>query len=346
MLHSFDTTNNGWPSRIQQELAGAAKAETAFQLLRDNYIRRFLTECQVRQVEPVFFKGYALGQTVYPNPCTRPSVDVDLIVKPGDIDTIVGILESQGFQLFAPYRGKLHSNEVVCRRTVNGVSLEFDCHFAINNRPLLAKLLNYDELKARAVPIEMKTANSGERIDSLVPCLEHSLFLACIHKVAHNNTEDLLWLSDFSHIANAMDQSQIEAFLRLCQDKMASRICAAGIRSAGSSLRHRDLCAIAKQLDSDSKPNEPTAVYLRDNRSSGGDAFVRWNSLETLRKKAYYLAELLFPKRSFLVWKYGANSPFPYLRNIKDLVEMIAKAIFAQVRRVKEPGATNRQGPN
>lgn len=338
-LKGSDVDLDDWPLLIREQFSSAAKAETAFQLLRDTYVQKFVTKCNAIGIEPVFFKGFALAHTVYSNACLRPSVDVDFLIRKTDRKTVVGVLESLGFETFAPYRGDLHSNEVVCRRETNGVSIEFDCHFEINNRPILARLISYEELRSAA---------NLQQNGVLLPCNEHSLLLACMHRVAHNNTEDLLWLSDFAHIADAMNESQRERFVELCREKSASQICEASLRSAATNLGRNDLTDLADALREITTDNEPSAIYLREGRSTTGDAYVRWNSLGSTKQKLLYVGELLFPSRQFLTWKYGPTSRFRLLKNARDLFAMIVGHSSSNPSNpdISDAAKANRAGPN
>lgn len=328
-----------WPTQIRNGLSESTRTESAFQLLRESYVERLVTRCKSAQLKPIFFKGFALSRSVYPKPQLRPSVDTDLIVRSADVNTITEVFESLGFETYAPYRGALHSNQIVFRRDINETNMEFDCHFAINNRPIFARLLTIEELRA-------KSRQDGR---FLFPSLEHSLLLACIHRVAHNNTNDLLWLCDFSYIVGAMSESQKKAFLELCHRKSVRQICGASLSAAGTTLKNDELLSLAKALECNAQAVEPTAVYLRPSRTAVGDAFVRWNSLDSTEKKAKYVCELLFPSRSFLEWKYSDKKNFLLIRNALHLLKLLLRYVNTNDNRTPNgPGMSyeTRQGPN
>ncbi len=325
-----------WPETIVRGLVSAIRTEAAYQMLRDRDVVRLAAGCQANGIAPIFFKGYALANTVYPTPRLRPSVDVDLIVRPSEIETVVVVLEGIGFERFSPYRGQLHSNEVVCRRRTQGTMIEFDCHFEINNRPLLAQLLSYDELRQSATC-------PGDRNDILVPSLKHSLLLACIHRTAHGNTEDLLWLYDFAYLAEGMTNDERRDFVVTCRRKNATQICHYSLKAAAETLNKPLLMELADQLTSDTGEVEPTAVYLRESRSAVGDAMIRWQSLNSKRAKITYCRELLLPSQNFLNWKYGIEGRWRRLRNGFELVRM---ALTLLVGKSEKPGGEQqRQGP-
>jgi len=50
-------------------------------------------------VQVIVLKGGALAWTVYANPAQRPMVDLDLLLRPGDMDAADAVLESLGFHL-------------------------------------------------------------------------------------------------------------------------------------------------------------------------------------------------------------------------------------------------------
>lgn len=330
-----------WPSRIQDALLTATRSEAAFQMLRNRDVSRFVDGCRERQIEPIFFKGLALSHTVYPTPQTRPSVDVDFLVPAEQINESVAVLESIGYQRHAPYRGEMHSNEVVCRRQTREANIEFDCHLAINNRPLMARLLTYDELRAQA--------GQATSLDCLIPSKPHSLLLACLHRVAHHNTEDLLWLSDLSFLVQKMSHQERAEFCQLCQTKRTRLVCASGLDAAAATLKRADLKELSANLDPANALNEPTAVYLRSNRNAVGDAFVRWKSLDSTSKKLRYAWELVFPKREFLRWKYGRSDFYSYILNLRYVIQLIFGGLShkkAQDTTDRASGKLNRQGPN
>ena len=326
-----------YPSSLRQQIADDLKAETAFQMLRDREIQRLAASCRKVGIRPIFFKGSALGKSVYPNPVMRTSVDVDLLVGESQFAETLSLFNSHGYATFAPYRGQLHSNEVVCKRSFGDVVIEFDCHHAINNRPLLARLLPYEEIA--------ESARRSENDDVLIPSNVHSLMIACIHRVAHNNTDDLVWLSDFKYLVTRMSAAEKQEFVDECQRKRICQICLAGIESAAATLRVPELVDLAAQIQAIGSRDEPTSVYLRAGRSPVGDALIRWKTQGSLRKQILYGAELLFPNRAYLAWKYGTHGSIAkrYLFSLLDALGLAARGISQRNLDVDGP---KRNGPN
>jgi hypothetical protein len=232
----------------------------------------------------------------------------------------------------------MHSNEIVCSRATQQATIEFDCHAAINNRPLLARVLSYDQLRDQAITVAQPRF--------LIPCAAHSLILACLHRVAHHNTDDLLWLSDFACLVQAMSDVDQDDFCKVAAEIKVRRVCAASLRAAGDTLGRDDLSRLAARLEPEMAGDEPTAIYLRENRHPVGDALIRWKSLGSLSQKARFAMEMVFPSRKFLRWKYGTDGYGLYARNLWDVLRLILRGIFRKPAKSPSNAVPNRRGPS
>jgi hypothetical protein len=58
-----------------------------------------VTALQAAGLQPIVLKGGALAGTVYPDPGQRPMVDLDLLVRPGEMEPAGAVLASIGFRL-------------------------------------------------------------------------------------------------------------------------------------------------------------------------------------------------------------------------------------------------------
>ena len=113
-------------------------------------------------VDVIVLKGLALALSYYEAPALRPMVDVDLLIRPGDIDTTMRTLDTAGWTPRAP----LPQNHVRRRREVDlrgPAGEKLDLHWHLH--PAFVQpgdgMTNDEQFFRRAVPLTVDTATSS-----------------------------------------------------------------------------------------------------------------------------------------------------------------------------------------
>ena len=108
----------------------------------------------------------------------------------------------------------------------HGSSVDVDLHWRSSNSPALARLMDYEEMQARAVPVP----SLGPA--AFAPCPVHALLFACIHRAGHEHApmyvdgvavpvkDRLIWLYDIHLLASKMQGAELEdAFFGVEQEE-------------------------------------------------------------------------------------------------------------------------------
>ncbi len=180
VLYALGEREQGlWPAEVQEALQ--AVRYTA--LLRggrdEEQVTRVLEALRAAGVAAIVLKGWALVATVYGgDPSQRPAVDLDLLVRPGDVESAKAVLLDLGCQdpTPEPWPGYLQRYQRACSFAWPGEhSFCIDLHWALLDLPYHAHRMPVEELFARARPVEI----AG--VPALVLALEDHLIYAAGH---------------------------------------------------------------------------------------------------------------------------------------------------------------------
>ena len=306
-----------WPHALRMLLQDAYRQEAAYQLLRRRRIEEVLAASRVLKHPPLLFKGASLAYSLYSQPELRPAVDVDLLIVPNELSRLSRLMKNLGYCQPYVYRGRLHSNAVVFEKRWGRATLQFDCHWAINNRPLFAGLVTYQELAARAIDLrDLKNGRGTNHVDAL--------YIACLHRVGHNNTSDPLWLYDILHLVRQMTTDQREEFVQLVEEKHICQICATSLHLAADAFEDLATRQLATKIEAVATSHEATEIYLCPDRTNYEDVMTRFRSLPSVGMKLKYVQEVVLPRPNYLRRKYhprhpGLAMPWLYVRNLFDV---------------------------
>lgn len=213
---------------LRQALQKRRVLETALDTLRRRELVRVLRALAGRDVHPVLLKGSALAGTLYPDPALRPRFDCDLFVRQKDVETVAAVLEAMGYRRPVQVSGDLVMHQVDYVRTdPSGIRHVLDFHWKLSNRQAVANVLTFDEVEA--------SASAATGLDGLgrVPSPQHSLVLACTHRVAHHSAhERLIWLYDIHLLAERLEPGDVDGFIALTRQRSVTLICADGLQAA------------------------------------------------------------------------------------------------------------------
>ncbi len=163
-------------------------------------------------VESIVLKGLPLALTYYAAPALRPMVDVDILIRPRDIDTTMRTLEAAGWAPRAP----LPQNHVRRRREVDlrgSAGEKLDLHWHLH--PAFVgpgnESTDDEQFFARSVPLAVGAATSS----TLDPtdCFLHVL----VHGATTGWRSHPLWVADAVTIIERGPDLDGERFVRLAR---------------------------------------------------------------------------------------------------------------------------------
>ena len=287
----------------------AVRGHAALQLARQARLTRVLDLLAADGVTAIVFKGAHLAYACYPDPALRPYVDVDLLIRPTDVDAARRVFERAGHRLIPHVSGRFVMSQFHYVDGAVGGPHAYDVHWQIANPVPFRNALPFDELHASAVPLTVFGRNG------LGPSLPHALLLACAHRAAHHGGGDrLIWLMDLRLMLQMATREQIDRFCA-CADQ------------AGLNAVCYDACARAAELFGDVAVPEPlrsraakslerTRAYLKS-PTPLTQVWLDLQALPTWRDRTSLVREHLFPPASYmkasttprtpLVWAYTAR---------------------------------------
>jgi hypothetical protein len=298
---------------LDADLRAAAIAD----LLREGELRQLLGRLAAAGVRALVLKGAALAYTVYSAPHLRPRGDLDLLIARRDLESADRTLAAAGW-----LRTVEHDSAVITtqRHYVLGGTPRFaehlDLHWKIAVPRIFGDAIGFDELASRAVPITPLSPDAW----TLSPA--DSLFLACLHRVAHHqDAADLLWLWDIHLLASSLSDRERASFTDLAGQRAMRAVCARGLELALARFATPRAPELIASLHlSPDEGEEPSATFLH-----GGMRQVDLlrSDLSTVRHWRAGLALMrahLFPNAAYVKSKYprwpAAALPLAYLDRI------------------------------
>lgn len=178
------------PDRVREKLWLSYLKNTA----RNTFLYEILEEITARfesaNISVIFLKGAHVAKTIYPQFGLRYMGDLDLMVKPTDLDKAAGILKSLGYQneqgFYTPSGRHLPGY-------TNQDAIYLELHYNIANQPY-SNYFNVLDLWERSVPLE---SSRGRGLS-----LEDLLLHLCIHAAAWQKDELLHPIIQLRHLVD------------------------------------------------------------------------------------------------------------------------------------------------
>jgi hypothetical protein len=183
------------PAGFSPEIAETFRRDRLSTLGRSTLLRHALSEIlaalDARGVEVAVLKGIAYEDLIYPDPGTRPSSDIDLLVRGSERRAALGTLARLGYRpsAGAPGFDQPDYHEVSFRRDAVNV----DLHFAL--APLVRGAIDY-----RALWNDMRTWSFAGRVTK-TPSFVHAAVNQALHMAIHHFDVPALYLLDFRRLA-------------------------------------------------------------------------------------------------------------------------------------------------
>ena len=295
-----------WPLFVREVLEEDFHKAATSHLLLQKELANVLDHLVRGNISPFLMKGMPLSFLIYPASNLRPFTDIDLLIEKKDIQNVKETMVSLGYEIPNAVSGNFVSHEFVCEKTdVYGVHHAYDFHWKISNPLIFSEILSYQEIQKAALPVPA-LGRSARTLS-----LEHALFLACVHRVAHHANEDrLIWLYDIHLLATRMAGNEIRDFLGLARQKRMVGVCQDGFFNAkrwfGTTLSNDSW----HEFFIDHTKAESSSIYLKPGNMRRRNILSNWRELPSLQVKFKWLAEYAFPNPEYMFKKYSMYSYF------------------------------------
>lgn len=288
-------------SPAREALHAAARREAIVEWFRAEDLRRVLAMLADARIPSILIKGVALAYTCYQEPSHRPHVDVDLVIRQEDAGAVRRIMERAGYVALNRVEGERVNHQFqLSTHLQHGIDCEYDFHWRVANPEVFAHLLTFDDLNASARPLPALSEYAR------VPTDLQSLFLACIHRVAHHYGDDaLVWLYDIHLLASRLREADWSALVELAERTKTRTICAHGLRAAADAFRTPLPSAVLERLAT--AELEPSAAFLAPSLRTIDVELSTLKSLPTWRARVELVWQHLFPRPSFIMNAYGVR---------------------------------------
>ena len=316
---------DAWPGSIRERCTAEALFGAAWEMAQRGEIIRLMAAFREAQMKPLILKGAALACSHYPLPGLRPRSDLDLIVAEADHRRAEEVLRHLGYaRQGVPMGTHIASESTWSVAMRDGSSIDVDLHWRSSNSPALARLLGYEEMQARAVPVP----SLGP--EAFAPCPVHALLFACIHRAGHEHApmyvdgvavpakDRLIWLYDIHLLASKMPGDELEEAAAIASNRRMTAIVREPLELCEARFA-LTLPASVKTALAQGKRREPSAEISHGGRLRGmaGDFLA----ISGVAERFWWLRELAFPSAQYMHAKYPASSswlPVLYARRAYD----------------------------
>ncbi|HXG55011.1 MAG TPA: nucleotidyltransferase family protein [Vicinamibacterales bacterium] len=290
------------PADASVALFNSAREQAALTVVRERELRRVVDALASEGVDALLMKGAHLAYAMYPDPVLRPRDDTDLLVRPGQRDTVTRVFQSLGYSPSPAISGAaVHGQTIFDRADIPAG--DFDVHWRFAGPPLAADLFDFDALwsRSREVPALSPFARGPGRADAIT--------IAAVHLVAHHRHDQrLLWLYDVYLLVGGLNEDECAAFARHVRDTRMSAICADVIRSVEARFpTERGARLLSGWRDAG---DEPSAALLTP-RGPLQQVRLDVRATRGWRARGVLLAAHLFPPADYMRTSYAPRSVAP-----------------------------------
>lgn len=167
-------------------------------------------------------KGPALARTVYHDPATRTSGDLDLLVCPEKMiqarKTILGLGYKCLGEVFETFRG-FYSDEIFIHQSNKRNYLKVELHWTWHRFSGISRVGNIHDIFERATEVKLDgfSFNSMHPVDNLIHCAMHM-------SVFHNNEIRLMWINNIALLFKYIDREDYWKDLQKSSDEWIARL--------------------------------------------------------------------------------------------------------------------------
>jgi len=298
------------PSDIEADLH-SAYLESAQRNLRQAEALKKLLEAFTRQgIESLLLKGLALAVPVYGDVAARPSRDIDLLLRPGDIQKALPLTEALGYLRHdLPEHAQTDlefENEIILFRAKDGMNV--DLHWSPFDSPFYQQRLDMEWFWSQTVEFRL----SGTGVRSLTP--ESNLIYLCGHLVLHHRGDELLWSNDIAEllfrfqdrldwglVLEKAKEFRLVLPLREVLNRLASGWQAIVPGEVLHALHHTPI----------SEEEQRVLDSLSGERLPSGRHFLSdFQNIPGWRKRTRYALQLIFPSLEYMRHRYKIKVPW------------------------------------
>ena len=265
-------------------------------------------------IRALLLKGSLLAHTVYPESGSRFRGDMDIQVAPASLESAASALTGLGFA-----RSRISARPTALQsqwiRADDGFCI--DLHWEISNRPALARVVDFAELEASAVPVPRLSPLA------LGLCRAHALLHACMHYFSHHKgvVRPLQWLLDMDLLWRAMSADEQAETMALAREKGLCGVLGAGLDLA---VRHFATPVDPAELDDLLMRGRDERLSFYARAEHGSLAHWRFNvaSMPSWAERLQYAFSTVLPPASFMRQIYpegsGLGLPGLYARRLRE----------------------------
>ncbi len=220
------------PAAALDRLKKNYQKNTARNLLLSSELSKILQQLESAGIEAVPYKGPALAVYAYGNLALRRFVDLDILVRKGDVLQALEILEGAGFVCTAPWT---KAQRTLLLRTQHNLSMSresgllvVELHWEVASK-LFARSVQAEDFWGRLASMRL---NNRE-----VKCLaaEDLLLSLCVHGSKHL-WERLAWICDVAQIVKTREGLDWATLLRRAETTGSARMLLLGLCLANKLL--------------------------------------------------------------------------------------------------------------
>jgi hypothetical protein len=309
-----------WPLRLRETLEDQARIASCVDLVREQELKRVLSRFNRSGVELLLLKGVPLSYTLYRSPALRPRCDTDFLIRDGDLERVEELLRECGYSTTSVQANKASYERLYRRKDSFGICHSLDLHWKINNAPLFADTLTFDELHAEAIPV----AALGPHALGLGHV--HALLLACMHRFAHAHApfyvgkkrvyagDHLRWVYDIHLLCSALRSEQWSKFLSMAGAKNIAVFCADALNAATQAFNTKLPAGAIQTLQTAAL--DETACLQRLKASEAAWLLANLRAFHTFQQRLAFVKGACFPPLAYMREKYQSASwlalPFLY----------------------------------
>jgi Uncharacterised nucleotidyltransferase len=289
------------------------QATEAFDLSTEVLATELTLEATLLQVAETFenevipfrvLKGPAVAHLDYPDAALRDFGDIDLLIRPDDLDRTIALLNEQGFaRRFPEPRAGFDRRFTKSVSVVNPGGQELDLHRTL--APGVFGLRVRVETLWDASPAQFVL---GDR--TLVALGSAERFIhACYHAVLGNAPPRLVPLRDIAQmlLCGSVAPNQVQTVAAAWRGEAVVKH---AIMTAWAAMRLTDVVALSSWAAQDSAGSQQRelARALSLNYSYTAQALDSVRAIPTVRDRLRYVSALAFPRRSYLSGRYSGHA--------------------------------------
>lgn len=201
------------PPAFEQAMETAYQRSAMANAMLSVELSRLLVILAQAGVAAIVLKGAALGDTLYGNSALRPMTDVDLLLRPAEIERTLELLQAQGYAWseVEPHPGmRLDFENELVLRAPGPTPLPIELHWHLIDSPFYQQRV--DEAWFWSTAQRVTLAGS----EAQVLGLEANLLYLSAHYVLHHRAQGMRWLVDIAGLI-ARHETQIDWPLLLAQ---------------------------------------------------------------------------------------------------------------------------------